>query len=143
MAISFPFCYVWCCGNFILTHLKTNCYLFFFNCNTSIVILQIKTKNLKKHLDKSFFFVYNNRACGSGGTGRRARLRGVWFYRTGSIPVSRTRKRLRIGNNSESFSTKSTLSGGINRMHDEIPLSWDEIRLDGGWVDLISSEAKG
>ena len=29
---------------------------------------------------------------GSGGTGRRARLRGVWFYRTGSIPVSRTRK---------------------------------------------------
>ena len=28
---------------------------------------------------------------GSGGTGRRARLRGVWFYRTGSIPVSRTK----------------------------------------------------
>ena len=31
--------------------------------------------------------------CGSGGTGRRARLRGVWFYRTGSIPVSRTNKK--------------------------------------------------
>ena len=31
------------------------------------------------------------------------------------------------------FSTKSTLSGGINRIHDEIPLAWDEIRLDGGW----------
>ena len=25
-------------------------------------------------------------------------------------------------------------------MHDEIPLAWDEIRLDGGWVDLISSK---
>ena len=78
--------------------------------------------------------------CGSGGTGRRARLRGVWFYRTGSIPVSRTRKRLRIGYNSESFSTKPTLTGGINRIHDEIPRAWDEIRLDGGWVDLISSK---
>ncbi len=30
----------------------------------------------------------------SGGTGRRARLRGVWFYRTGSSPVSRTNSRL-------------------------------------------------
>ena len=40
------------------------------------------------------------------------------------------------------FSTKSTLSGGLNRIHDEIPRAWDEIRLDGGWVDLISSEAK-
>jgi hypothetical protein len=28
-------------------------------------------------------------------------------------------------------------------MHDEIPPAWDEIRLDGGWVDLISPEAKG
>ena len=28
----------------------------------------------------------------SGGTGRRARLRGVWIYRTGSSPVSRTIK---------------------------------------------------
>ena len=62
---------------------------------------------------------------------------------TGSIPVGSTRKRLKIGNNLESFSTKSTLSGGINRMHDEIPPAWDEIRLDGGWVDLISPEAKG
>ena len=60
-----------------------------------------------------------------------------------SSPVTRTRKRLRIGYNSESFSTKSTLSGGLNRIHDEIPLAWDEIRLDGGWVDLISSEAAG
>ena len=59
---------------------------------------------------------------------------------TGSIPVGSTRKRLKIGNNLESFSTKSTLSGGINRMHDEIPLAWDEIRLVGGWVDLISSK---
>ena len=46
---------------------------------------------LVKPLDNLFFFVYNSeRSCGSGGTGRRARLRGVWFYRTGSIPVSRT-----------------------------------------------------
>ena len=58
----------------------------------------------------------------------------------GSSPVVRTRKRLRIGYNSESFSTKSTFSGGINRIYDEIPHAWDEIRLDGGWVDLISSK---
>ena len=38
------------------------------------------------------------------------------------------------------FLTKSTLEGGLNRIHDEIPLVWDEIRLDGGWVDLISSK---
>ena len=62
------------------------------------------------------------------------------LIRAGSTPVTRTRKRLRIGYNSESFSTKSTLSGGLNRIHDEIPRAWDEIRLDGGWVDLISSE---
>ena len=30
------------------------------------------------------------------------------------------------------FSTKSTFSGGINRIYDEIPHAWDEIRLDGG-----------
>ena len=29
--------------------------------------------------------------CESGGTGRRARLRGVWFFHTGSSPVSRTK----------------------------------------------------
>ena len=58
----------------------------------------------------------------------------------GSSPVTCTRKRLRIGYNSESFSTKSTFSGGINRIYDEIPHAWDEIRLDGGWVDLISSK---
>ena len=34
----------------------------------------------------------------------------------------------------QSFLTKSTLSGGINRIHDEIPPAWDEIRLDGGWI---------
>ena len=31
--------------------------------------------------------------CESGGTGRRARLRGVWASHTGSSPVSRTKKR--------------------------------------------------
>ena len=31
-------------------------------------------------------------SCESGGTGRRARLRGVWLHRTGSSPVSRTKK---------------------------------------------------
>ena len=55
----------------------------------------------------------------------------------------RTRKRLRIEYNPESFSTKSTFSGGINRIYDEILHAWDEIRLDGGWADLISSEAVG
>ena len=48
-----------------------------------------------KSIDKRNTFVYNIIARrdlrGSGGTGRRARLRGVWFYRTGSIPVSRTK----------------------------------------------------
>ena len=53
------------------------------------------------------------------------------------------RKRLRIGYNPESFSVKSTHTGGINRIHDEILASQDEIRLDGGRVDLISSEAVG
>ena len=43
-------------------------------------------------------------------------------------------KKLKIGYNLELFLVKSTLSGGINRMYDEIPLAWDEIRLDGGWV---------
>ena len=62
------------------------------------------------------------------------------FRCAGSSPVTRTRKRLRIGYNSESFSVKSTFSGGINRIYDEIPHAWDEIRLDGGWVDLISSK---
>ena len=46
----------------------------------------------RKTIDKRGGFVYNSQCCcGSGGTGRRARLRGVWFYRTGSTPVSRTR----------------------------------------------------
>ena len=39
------------------------------------------------------------------------------------------------------FSTKSTLAGGINRIHDEIQLKWNEICLDGEWVDLISFDA--
>ena len=62
------------------------------------------------------------------------------FSDRGSTPLASTRQRLRIGYNPESFSTKSTLLGGINRFHDESPLTWDEIRLDGGWVDLISSK---
>ena len=32
----------------------------------------------------------------SGGIGRRARLRGVWYPRTGSSPVSRTKNRLNL-----------------------------------------------
>jgi hypothetical protein len=39
------------------------------------------------------------------------------------------------------FSTKSTLRVGEIISDDEIPCG-DEIRLDAGWVDLISSEAK-
>ena len=65
----------------------------------------------------------------------------VWDNRsTSSNLVFCAKKRLRIGYNSESFSTKSTFSGGINRIYEEIPHAWDEIRLDGGWVDLISSK---
>ena len=46
---------------------------------------------LPKSIDKWERVVYNNECCcGSGGTGRRARLRGVWIHRTGSSPVSRT-----------------------------------------------------
>ena len=40
------------------------------------------------------------------------------------------------------FSTKSTLAGGWNRLPRWNPTSLGEIRLDGEWVDLISSEAK-
>ena len=43
---------------------------------------------------------------------------------------------------SELFATKSTLPGGKIVFDDEIPCV-DEIRLDAGWVDLISSEAEG
>ena len=51
-------------------------------------------ENCKKPLDKSCFTDYNRLvACESGGTGRRARLRGVWILRTGSSPVSRTTKK--------------------------------------------------
>ena len=60
-------------------------------------------KNFKKGIDIFFAIVYNSQRrkgnrlyetteCESGGTGRRARLRGVWIHRTGSSPVSRTPK---------------------------------------------------
>ena len=39
------------------------------------------------------------------------------------------------------FLTKSTLGVGEIICDDEIPCG-DEIRLDAGWVDLISSEAQ-
>ena len=57
---------------------------------------------MKKGIDISKKIVYNRtrrkemlegflgRLCESGGTGRRARLRGVWYHHTGSSPVSRT-----------------------------------------------------
>ena len=63
-------------------------------------------KNFKKGIDISDGIVYNGyrrrgwawmpptvSECESGGTGRRARLRGVWIHRTGSSPVSRTNKK--------------------------------------------------
>ena len=71
--------------------------------------------------------------CRCGGTADALVSGSSVERRVGSNPVTCTRKRLRIGYNSESFSTKSTLSGGINRFHDEIPHTWDEISLDGGW----------
>ena len=55
-----------------------------------------KAKKLKLGIDFLKEMGYNNQrrrelcVCESGGTGRRARLRGVWFYHTGSSPVSRT-----------------------------------------------------
>ena len=61
--------------------------------------------------------------CESGGTGRRARLRGVWIHRTGSSPVSRTKdcfKRnspffLCIGNCSECLRRRTRNQGRTNR----------------------------
>ena len=66
-------------------------------------IFQKISKNFKKPIDIFEDIVYNNirrkgndlsetNKCESGGTGRRARLRGVWLHRTGSSPVSRTTK---------------------------------------------------
>ena len=34
----------------------------------------------------------HNTISGCGGTGRRARVRGVWFSRMGSSPIIRTKK---------------------------------------------------
>ena len=42
----------------------------------------------------------------------------------------------------EVFSTKSTLTGGTNRRTPIYSADVDEIRLDGGWVDLISPSVK-
>ena len=58
-------------------------------------------KNSKKGIDilKKKCIIYmlptGQQICESGGTGRRARLRGVWLHRTGSSPVSRT-KQIRV-----------------------------------------------
>ena len=57
---------------------------------------------------------------------------------TGSIPVSSSRKKEQA-DGLLFFSTKSTHIGWNKSLRDEIPCG-DEIRLDGGWVDLISSE---
>ena len=79
---------------------KSAVFLKFFPCFQ----LSKKTFNFfKKGIDIFFFIVYNSQRregnspyetteCESGGTGRRARLRGVWIHRTGSSPVSRTTK---------------------------------------------------
>ena len=110
---------------------------------------------MQKGLDKRTKIVYNKRcrkplqtaACDEytekysrGRRGAPAKGVGRLSRRESSNLSFSARKRLRIGYNSESFSTKSTFSGGINRIYDEIPHAWDEIRLDGGWVDLISSK---
>ena len=83
-----------------------------------------------------------NLISGCGGTADALVSGSSVERRVGSNPVIRTRKRLRIGYNSESFSTKSAYVG-IN------PLSWmkslrDEIPLTRGYgeADLISSEVE-
>ena len=84
------------------------------------------------------FVWYNNWCSRAWWNGRHARFR-IWCpRRAGSSPVARTRKRLRIGYNPESFSIKSAFVG-IN------PLAWmkslrDEICLAagyGGGFDVI------
>ena len=71
--------------------------------------------------------------CESGGTGRRARLRGVWIHRTGSSPVSRT--------------ITSTLSGACIHLIADVAELADA--LDSGssesnfiWVQVPSSAPK-
>ena len=46
----------------------------------------------------------------SGGIGRRARLRGVCLRRTGSSPVSRTRKRIPISESSFILSVNADMA---------------------------------
>ena len=58
---------------------------------------------------------------------------------TGSIPVSSSRKKEQA-DGLLFFSTNSTHIGWNKSLRDEIPCG-DEIRLDGGWVDLISSKS--
>ena len=48
--------------------------------------------------------------CESGGIGRRARLRGVCLRRTGSSPVSRTRKRIPISESSFILSANADMA---------------------------------
>ena len=58
------------------------------------------------------------------------------------IHLFRTRLTEKTSSCDEVFSTKSTLTGGINRHTPMKSTDVDEIRLDGGRVDLISSRAK-
>ena len=62
--------------------------------------------------------------CESGGTGRRARLRGVWIHRTGSSPVSRTKDCFKrnspfffcsVGNCAKSLRRRTRNQGRTNR----------------------------
>ncbi len=75
---------------------SVNFLLKFYHIKTKNYNLRNIIKNLKfpltKHIlcDILLFVAESNRICESGGTGRRARLRGVWIHRTGSSPVSRT-----------------------------------------------------
>jgi len=59
-----------------------------------------------------------------------------WQQGAGSTPATGTRKS--PTQKRRTFSTKSTLTGGINRHTPMKSTDVDEIRLDGGWVDLIS-----
>ena len=83
----------------------------------------IKKKSFfKKAIDKPTLVMYNVRvaqatsvSCESGGTGRRARLRGVWLHRTGSSPVSRTKIKGRDTVSSFNFFSLICGCGGIGR----------------------------
>ncbi len=53
-----------------------------------------RKKGLTKRLESGIIFLVPDASgliCGHGGTGRRVRLRGVWFYHPGSSPGDRTR----------------------------------------------------